>query len=142
MSADIIYDRQMETSEGEDSLVLHEEYAKVHLKALKPSTRKKLSLYLNLEGTIVEDVGHENNFRGLAEMAGFEYVEIKNFEQQKNPTEEMLHEWTMRQDLTPTVGQLWGFLSQLERFDVLIESQSFICKSKLIKMSEHRSACK
>lgn len=128
MSADIIYDRQMETSEGEDSLVLHEEYAKVHLKALKPSTRKKLSLYLNLEGTIVEDVGHENNFRGLAEMAGFEYVEIKNFEQQKNPTEEMLHEWTMRQDLTPTVGQLWGFLSQLERFDVLIESQSFIFK--------------
>lgn len=127
----------------EDRPALPEKYGRIPLGALGTSTRKKLSLFLNLEGTLNDDVQCENNYRGLAEMAGFSYLEIKNFEIQKSPTEEMLHEWTVRQDLSPTVGQLWSFLSILEREDVLTDCYMYIfkdCEAYLEKKAKFASA--
>ena len=117
---------QMTESSEEEGLPA--KYIKIPLDALNPGTRKKLSLYLNLEGTLNDDVQCENNYRGLAELAGFSYLEIKNFEMKKSPTEEMLDDWTVRNELSPTMGQLWSFLSLLGRDDVLTDCRSYICK--------------
>lgn len=118
----------MET--GDERPALPSKYAEIPLNALRTSTRKKLSLFLNLEGTLIDEVQCENNYRGIAELAGFSYLEIKNFEIQKrqSPTEEMLHDWTMRPELLPTVGNLWGNLIQLERDDVLTDCHAYIFK--------------
>ena len=103
-----------------------EKYLEIPLSSLRFAARKKLSLYLNPDGQITAHVQYENNFRGLAELAGFTYQEIRNCERLKNPTEELLEEWTDRPDLSPTIGNLWSLLSNLERVDVLTECRSLI----------------
>lgn len=118
-------------SEAMEEESLPAKYAGIPLVALGPSCRRKLSLYLNLEGMLIESVQCENNYCGIAEQAGFGYLEIKNFEIQKNPTEEMLHEWTVRSELSPTVDRLWNFLYKLGRFDVLMDCQGYICECKI-----------
>ena len=105
---------------------LPEKYMEIPLFALGFAVRKKIAIYLNPNGQITAQIKYENNFRGLAELAGFSYQEIRNFEQQKNPTEELLDEWTVRSDLSPTIGSLWSLLSYLERVDVLTECISLL----------------
>ena len=113
---------------GEMTQSLPAKYLGIPLSALGHAARKKMSLYLNLEGILIDEVQCENNYRGLAQLAGFSYLEISNFERRPSPTEEALHEWTVRPDLSPTVDRLWSFLYQLERFDVLTDCQSYICE--------------
>ena len=118
----------MEGDHGEVTRSLPVKYVGIPLSALGHAARKKMSLHLNLEGILIDEVQCESNFRGLAQLAGFEYLEISNFELRPSPTEEMLHEWTVRMDLSPTVDRLWYFLHQLERFDVQTDCQPYICK--------------
>ena len=105
---------------------LPEKYMEIPISALGFSVRKKIAVYLNPDGQITAHIKYENNFRGLAELAGFSYQEIRNFERLKNPTEELLDEWTTRLDLSPTIGSLCSLLSYLERVDVLAECLSII----------------
>lgn len=113
---------------SEVPLSLPVKYVGIPLSALGHASRKKLSLYLNIEGILIDEVQCESNFRGLAQLAGFDYLEISNFELRPSPTEEMLHEWTVRTELSPTVDRLWHFLNQLERYDVLTDCQPYIFK--------------
>ncbi|KAL3836671.1 hypothetical protein ACJMK2_022093 [Sinanodonta woodiana] len=107
---------------------LADKYKLVPLDALRVSARRKLGLYLNLEGSFNEDVGLVTDYNGLAELVGFSYLEIKNFERQKNPTDELLEVWTTRPELNPTVGNLWKYLLELGRVDILSDCESLIYK--------------
>ncbi|KAH3704561.1 hypothetical protein DPMN_079618 [Dreissena polymorpha] len=109
-----------------DNFCLPKQYDSVHLQYLGPTVRRKISLYLNLEGQFNEHAEMINNFLGLAELVGFSYLEISNFERQKSPTEQLLQDWTTMSDLQPTVGRLWECLKKLERFDVLTDTWHLI----------------
>lgn len=117
----------MASADNPEERVLTENYLKIHLEALNASARRLLALHLNLEGSLLESA-MINNYQGLAELVGFSFMEIKNFELQKSPTEEMLAEWTTRSDLEPTIGSLWDHLNTLERFDVLEAVYSVLSK--------------
>ncbi|XP_022332088.1 myeloid differentiation primary response protein MyD88-like [Crassostrea virginica] len=112
-----------------ESISLDDKYKAIPLDALRVSARKKLSLYLNVQSEIVNDTnGLVSDYNGLAEMVGFGFLEIKEFERQKNPTDELLTEWTNRPDLAPTIGKLWEFLVELGRLDVLQDCKNLIIR--------------
>ena len=117
-----------EGSDLPEDCVLNHKYEQIPLEALNASCRRQIALYLNLEGSLNEDINMMNDFRGLAELVGFGYLEIKNFERERSPTEQLLADWTAREDLAPTVGNLWKHLMSLARFDVLTDSRQFIGK--------------
>ncbi|XP_061180781.1 myeloid differentiation primary response protein MyD88-like [Saccostrea echinata] len=122
-----------------ESISLSDKYKEITLDALRVSARKKLSLYLNVQAEIVNDAnGLVSDYNGLAEMVGFGFLEIKDFERQKNPTDELLTEWTNRPDLTPTIGKLWDYLVELGRFDVLGDCKNLIIRDAdaYLKMKE------
>lgn len=64
-----------------------------------------------------------NDFNGLAEHVGFNYLEIKHFGRQKSPTSQLLEEWETRDELEPSIGKLWESLYILGRFDVMKDCQ-------------------
>lgn len=109
-----------------DALVLSSKYSVIPLEALNASCRRHIALHMNLEGTLNEDIDMVTDYRGLAELVGFNYLEIKNFERERSPTEQLLADWTLRADLSPTVGELWKHLRTLERIDVLTDSKKLI----------------
>ena len=121
-------------------LILPPEYRGLPLKALRPTARNKIGQYLNLEGTVViclDDEGQEidvsTNYNGLAELAGFDYLEIRNLARHRNPTEELLDSWTNREGYkdNATVGYLWKYLRLMEREDVLKDCRRVMCKLQL-----------
>ncbi|KAL4228583.1 Myeloid differentiation primary response protein MyD88 [Mactra antiquata] len=114
------------TDDVPEDNILPSNYVQIPLEALNHSGRRQIELYLNLDGTINDETGLLNNYQGLAEKIGFGYLEISNFELQRSPTEQVLREWTSRKDLSPTIGALWEYLKDLERFDVLTDVWKFI----------------
>ena len=116
------------SAEAEEVEALPENYEEIPLGAMQYSTRRKLSLYLNLEGILNDDVQCIKNYLGLAELAGFGPLEIKNFELKENPTDSLIVEWACRPELSPTIGKLWKLLTLLGRDDVLIDCRSYISK--------------
>ncbi|XP_050404839.1 myeloid differentiation primary response protein MyD88 [Patella vulgata] len=126
----------MEEESGEHSLTRRQQAA--HLCTLNFSLRTRFSLYLNPESTSESDTGIVGDYRGLAELVGFEYIEIKNFALKKNPTLELLDEWTGRADLEPTVGKLVEYLTKMERKDILSDLYARIVES--IEHYEKRKA--
>lgn len=117
---------KMEAENEPDDLVLSSKYSVIPLEALNASCRRHIALHMNLEGTLNEDIDMVTDYRGLAELVGFSYLEIKNFEREKSPTEQLLADWTSRTDLSPTVGSLWEHLRTLDRIDVLTDSKKLI----------------
>ncbi|KAK3106601.1 hypothetical protein FSP39_023319 [Pinctada imbricata] len=119
---------------------LPDRFMHISLDALNHSARRKIALHMNLESDVPSDRNHlVSDYNGLAELIGFQYLEIKNFERQKSPTEELLKEWCTRPDLEePTLGKLWDFLVQLGRVDVLEECQQMIIRDAeaYLKMKE------
>lgn len=86
----------------------------VPLIALNISVRKKLSLYLNPETSVAAD------WMTLAEEMGFDYLEIKNYEREENPTMKILEDWQAR-CAKCSVGLLLQFLRNMEREDILTD---------------------
>ena len=120
----------------DQDLILPDDYKCLPLKALRLTVRQKIGQYLNLEGTVVECLDDEGytmdvstNFNGLAELAGFDYLEIRNLERHKNPTLELLDCWTNKESRNATVGYLWKYLKQMEREDILRDCRRAIRKS-------------
>lgn len=116
----------MACAEVDPDLLLPNDYKVLPLKALRPTSRQKIGQYLNLDGTVVvclDDEGNEidvsTNYNGLAELAGFDYLDIRNLERHKNPTLELLDCWTSKESRNATVGYLWKYLHKMEREDVL-----------------------
>ncbi|XP_046570295.1 myeloid differentiation primary response protein MyD88-like [Haliotis rubra] len=121
----------MASNSDDDDVSIPSRYRDVLLDALQASTRRKLSLYLNIERLLNED-GIEPDYNGLAKQIGFSFLEIQNFGRQKDPTTEVLNEWTRRPDLSPTVGQLFYYLRVMGREDVMTD-----CKRSIILDIEH-----
>lgn len=107
-----------------ESLGIPQRYHKLPLTALRVSVRRVIALYLDDQSDIVdEDTGYVNDFNGLAEHVGFNYLEIKHFGRQKSPTSQLLEEWETRDELEPSIGKLWESLYILGRFDVMKDCQ-------------------
>ncbi|MGH0139688.1 UNVERIFIED_CONTAM: hypothetical protein FKN15_042975 [Acipenser sinensis] len=56
---------------------------------------------------------------------GFEYLEIKNYEQYQNPTKMILENW-QGTSTQATVGKLLEMLTAMERVDVISDLQGLI----------------
>ena len=127
----------MAEGQVDPDLILPPKFKDLPLKALRSTARNKMGQYLNLEGTVViclDDEGQEidvsTNYNGLAELAGFDYLEIRNLARHRNPTEELLDQWTSRDGYNDnaTVGYLWRYLRLMERDDVLKDCRRVICE--------------
>lgn len=98
----------------------HEE---IPVTALNCSFRKKLGLYLNPQNTVAAD------WRTVAEMMDYTYLEIKNFEKRDYPFEKVLTEWETRPDAT--VAHLLSILEKAERKDVISDLKEIIGMSSM-----------
>nr|Q5XJ85.2 RecName: Full=Myeloid differentiation primary response protein MyD88 [Danio rerio] len=86
--------------------------------ALNCSFRKKLGLFLNPTNTVAAD------WRTVAELMDFTYLEIKNFEKRDCPFEKVLTDWETRPDAT--VANLLSILEKAERKDVISELKEIL----------------
>uniref|UniRef100_A0A8C6STM1 Myeloid differentiation primary response protein MyD88 n=1 Tax=Neogobius melanostomus TaxID=47308 RepID=A0A8C6STM1_9GOBI len=80
----------------------------IPLVALNVTVRKKLGLYLNPKNIM-----------------GFSYLEITNFENFKNPTNEILKNWQAQRS-EASVGKLLSILTEAERTDVVEDLRALI----------------
>ncbi|XP_026120222.1 myeloid differentiation primary response protein MyD88-like [Carassius auratus] len=90
----------------------------IPMSALNCSFRKKLGLYLNPTNAVAAD------WRTVAEMMDFTYLEIKNFEKTEYPFEKVLTEWETRPEAT--VANLLSILEKAERKDVISDLREII----------------
>lgn len=112
--------------EMKDIEQLIESMKDVHIRALNTGCRRKIAMFLDVDGCFITDAEMFNDWYGYAELLNFTQPEIENLKRNKSPTQEMLHLWTTRIDPKPTVGNLIGFLNQLERFDVIQDCRNMI----------------
>ncbi|XP_076617714.1 myeloid differentiation primary response protein MyD88 [Chaetodon auriga] len=91
----------------------------VPLIALNVSLRKKLGLYLNPRNTVAAD------WMAVAEAMGFTYLEIKNHEASRSPTEAVLEDWRAR-STDATVGKLLSILTEVDRKDIVEDLRPLI----------------
>ncbi|XP_005994282.1 myeloid differentiation primary response protein MyD88 isoform X1 [Latimeria chalumnae] len=104
----------------------------VSLVALNLKVRNRLSLFLNVKTMVAAD------WTALAEEMGFDYLEIKNYEAQNNPTLKLLEDWHVKYPKV-TVGTLLDLLKKIEREDILEELSQNIeedCKKYLEKWKD------
>nr|WEW53117.1 myeloid differentiation factor 88 [Spinibarbus sinensis] len=94
------------------------DYEAIPVTALNCCFRKKLGLYLNPTNTVAAD------WRTVAEMMDFIYLEIKNFEKRDYPFEKVLTEWETRPEAT--VANLLSILEKAERKDVISDLKEII----------------
>lgn len=90
----------------------------IPLTALNMTVRKNLGLYLNPRHTVAAD------WMAVAEVMGFSYLEIKNYEDSKNPTLSVLEDWQAGSDAT--VGKLLSILTEVERKDIVEDLRPMI----------------
>ncbi|KAG8138717.1 putative Myeloid differentiation primary response protein [Naja naja] len=112
------------------------ESASVPLVALNYSVRRRLALFLNPRAPVAAD------WATLAEELGYEYLEIKHFEAQGDPTRHLLDDWQARSPGGATVGRLLDLLRLLGRQDILTDLGPSIdenCKRYLQKKQEEES---
>ena len=106
--------------ENGECLALPKKFYNLPITALRISVRRVIALYLNDLSDVVDDeTGHVNDYNGLAELVGFEYLEIKHFARQKSPTEELFERWEDMTHLEPCIGKLWEYLKEMGRFDIM-----------------------
>ncbi|XP_070585101.1 myeloid differentiation primary response protein MyD88 [Erythrolamprus reginae] len=112
------------------------ESAAVPLVALNYTVRRRLGLYLNLRAPVAAD------WTTLAEELGYEYLEIKHFEGQRDPTGLLLDDWQARSPGGATVGRLLDLLRRLGRQDIVTDLGPSIeenCKRYLQKKQQEES---
>ncbi|KAM7369869.1 hypothetical protein PAMP_011159 [Pampus punctatissimus] len=93
----------------------------IPLTALNMTVRKKLGLYLNPRNTVAAD------WMAVAEVMGFSYLEIKNYESSKNATLGILEDWQARSH-DASVGKLLFILMEepVERKDIVEDLRPLI----------------
>ncbi|KAL7976438.1 hypothetical protein Chor_008387 [Crotalus horridus] len=112
------------------------ECAALPMVALNHSVRRRLALFLNPRAPVAAD------WTTLAEELGYEYLEIKHFEAQPNPTGRLLDDWQARSPGGATVGRLLNLLRVLGRQDILTDLGPSIeedCKKYLQKKQQEES---
>ncbi|KAJ8418786.1 hypothetical protein AAFF_G00002850 [Aldrovandia affinis] len=95
------------------------DYWSIPLIALNVKVRKSLGLYLNPSNTVAAD------WANVAEIMGFSYLEIKNYEKHDNPTKKILEDWQAGCKQA-NVGKLLSILEEAERTDVVTDLIKFI----------------
>ncbi|KAM4689078.1 myeloid differentiation primary response protein MyD88-A-like [Discoglossus pictus] len=91
----------------------------IPLVALNYTVRHKLSLYLNPGTVMASDWTH------VAEEMGYDYLEIKNFQQTSNPMLNVLEDWPKKSHRA-TVEGLLDILKKIERNDILTDLSQYI----------------
>lgn len=102
--------------------------ANIPIRALNVSCRTKLSLLLNPE-TLTDKDGYNRDYRGLAELLGFEHDHIMSFMRESDPTAKILHNWELEPE--STIGNLFSHLEFLDRFDVIDQVKPIAGKSSI-----------
>lgn len=101
------------------------EYCKLPLNALKAFTVHRIGLYLDQELAVLDNnAGTMRDYRGLADLVGFDYLEIDKFESVQDKGKSVLRGWmqhTMYELEPATIGKLIEFLSIMERDDILTD---------------------
>ncbi|XP_012671584.1 myeloid differentiation primary response protein MyD88 [Clupea harengus] len=108
------------------------DFYKIPLVALNHSVRKKLGLYLNPPSTVAAD------WTSIAEMMGFSYLEIKNYETCHNPTLKILDDWQARCS-DANVGKLLSLIETADRSDIICDIKPLIeedCIKHLKKLQD------
>lgn len=95
------------------------ELCEIPLIALNMSVRKKLGLYLNPRNTVAAD------WMTVAEVMGFTYLEIKNYEACVSSTGRLLEDWQARCS-EATVGKLLSILAEVDRGDIVEDLRPLI----------------
>lgn len=96
------------------------ELRSIPLVALNVTVRKRLGMYLNPRTTVAAD------WMALAELMGFDYLEIKNYEACRNPTLRVLDDWSAASAASASVGELLSALERLERKDIVEDLRPLI----------------
>lgn len=96
----------------------------IPLIALNVNVRKKLGLFLNPRNTVAAD------WMSIAEIMGFSYLEIKNYEDSQNPTRKILEDWQARCP-DAKVGKLLSILEEADRKDVVEDLRHLIGRLNL-----------
>lgn len=103
---------------------LDENHEGVPLHALRYSATRRIGLFLSQAQVMHDDVVPD--FGGLAELVGFDGIEIKNFERANIPGKAVLDEWMSHPEFNPTIGHLVKLLARLGREDILTDCQDLI----------------
>ena len=134
MARRIEEDMEIVDDNGE-SLMLDSRYTNIPLDALRTTARTKISLYLdNTSDIIDEDTGYVTDWNGLAELIGFNNLELKKFGRQKSPTKDLLDDWESAPqclNYSPTLGNLWKILIELGRIDVIQDCRNIVSKYRI-----------
>lgn len=96
----------------------------IPLSALRHTSKKQLSNYLDPEGFVIGD--YSNDWCGLAEKVGYLNQDMRTFERSDSPTTALLDNWATRNELSPTIDTLIKFLKEIQRKDAIIESDKMI----------------
>ena len=83
-------------------------------------------MYLDPPVTMITDDNLTKDIFGVAELAGFSSVFIRYLETLPNKTQTVLDSWSVKPN--GTVGNLFSFLTKLERFDCLDDIKGAICE--------------
>lgn len=111
---------------GPDSIPA--ELSVVTLRSLAPSTRHRLSVFLDPPSESLTDTGLIPDATGLAELAGLDAATIRYIVNKDNTTERLLDIWKLQKN--GTIGHLVDYLGQLQRIDVLVEIRDKLGKLK------------
>lgn len=99
----------------------------VSAKALNFSSRLVLSNNLDYKQVLPSRKGYARDYRGLAELMGFQYKIIKKFGESENPTMKIIDSWETHADAT--LDKLISFLEEMDRYDVITELTPFLEKN-------------
>uniref|UniRef100_A0A4W3HY01 Myeloid differentiation primary response protein MyD88 n=1 Tax=Callorhinchus milii TaxID=7868 RepID=A0A4W3HY01_CALMI len=103
------------------------DYFSVPMVALNFHVRRRLALYLNPRSVVATD------WTGLAEEMGFEYLEIRSYESQENPTGKLLQDWEVKKP--SSVGLLLQLLKRIQREDILEDVSPDIGNARQLRRS-------
>ncbi|RWS26738.1 myeloid differentiation primary response protein MyD88-like isoform X1 [Leptotrombidium deliense] len=118
----------------------------IPIRALNISSRLLLSASLNAEQLITTDSGLARDYRGLAELYGFSYWDIKNFQRSSDPCKALLDSIDSKRVISDAVNNheysfqhLTSMLEQIERFDVIDDLTPYLISDANKYLSKQRN---
>lgn len=104
------------------STPLGRELDRIPLDQVSPAKLKELAQALDLEQLIPTEAGLARDYRGLAELMGYNAIEVETcFKSNKNPTNCLLGAFMNNGSTVkrPSVNELLKMLEKIERFDII-----------------------
>lgn len=101
--------------------------AEAPLQALSPKTKAQLSQLLNGIKILPSEEGYLRDWRGLAHCAKLKSEIVTFLADRTDPTRELLEHWT-KQANACKLSDLQKFLGQIDRWDVIDDTNESFCK--------------